>query len=171
MLLLRGATGDCVQAGRERGVSIHAPLARSNSTAAQNVALITLFQYMLLLRGATVETDAHRHLLGFQYMLLLRGATSIPRSTALCRGLFQYMLLLRGATQLLARACELNVVSIHAPLARSNYSGAKTAHEWEVSIHAPLARSNRTGPRSRAKTIVSIHAPLARSNDMRLRIF
>ena len=80
----------------ERIVSIHAPLARSNATGGIRQP-ITLFQYMLLLRGATADADLRRNRTRFQYMLLLRGATFEVVSSA-----------------------DLNEVSIHAPLARSN---------------------------------------------------
>ena len=79
--------------------------------------------------------------LKFQYMLLLRGATK--RTTAACCVLWvQYMLLLRGATivELVSRAGI--VVSIHAPLARSNHINKIFTTHQTVSIHAPLARSN-----------------------------
>ena len=55
----------------------------------------------------------------FQYMLLLRGATACRLKTTIARE-FQYMLLLRGATQSQFALPVVNVVSIHAPLARSN---------------------------------------------------
>ena len=57
-------------------VSIHAPLARSNRVCrCQSPA--TLFQYMLLLRGATCVKKIKEIGVEFQYMLLLRGATFI----------------------------------------------------------------------------------------------
>ena len=59
---------------------------------------------------------------------------------------FQYMLLLRGATQTRRALRRLRCVSIHAPLARSNYSGLCSGGRGAgVSIHAPLARSNSDG--------------------------
>ena len=99
------------------------------------------FQYMLLLRGATSLAGGHKSDAMFQYMLLLRGATETStqitirsgfntcssceeqqapnRKTAL-RHTFQYMLLLRGATFAASHECNRRIVSIHAPLARSN---------------------------------------------------
>ena len=56
-----------------------------------------LFQYMLLLRGATTLWLPSAGLRVFQYMLLLRGATH-SRARERPSSLFQYMLLLRGAT-------------------------------------------------------------------------
>ena len=75
MLLLRGATAVLCNIKRNADVSIHAPLARSNSIARLQSSFCT-FQYMLLLRGATMGLGTYR-LVGrrFQYMLLLRGAT------------------------------------------------------------------------------------------------
>ena len=74
------------------------------------------------------------------------------------------MLLLRGAT-FPYRFGGLRVnVSIHAPLARSNFSDKRVRRTVFVSIHAPLARSNIVLRHSAQIGIVSIHAPLARSN-------
>ena len=57
-------------------------------------------------------------------------------------------------------------VSIHAPLARSNFPEDTEQAGMGVSIHAPLARSNRRGDNGYdGKCDVSIHAPLARSNQ------
>ena len=52
------------------------------------------------------------------------------------------MLLLRGATPSLLAVATHCFVSIHAPLARSNYSNHHPGSIVIVSIHAPLARSN-----------------------------
>ena len=77
-------------------VSIHAPLARSNPEG-HNQRRSEMFQYMLLLRGATQDAPRGGKLTKFQYMLLLRGATrTLWRRLTSSR--FQYMLLLRGAT-------------------------------------------------------------------------
>ena len=100
----------------------------------------------------------------FQYMLLLRGATvtRLPKPSSV---LFQYMLLLRGATRR-GRLCRrrYHQVSIHAPLARSNLLFSRAVPQKQVSIHAPLARSNLISFAISPTRIVSIHAPLARSN-------
>ena len=119
MLLLRGATLACLlpfrrllrfntcssceeQLGSGRvaflifNVSIHAPLARSNYMAGIRKGL-RMFQYMLLLRGATITV---------RYFSIL-GSVSIhaPLARSNCTDVnafpghkFQYMLLLRGAT-------------------------------------------------------------------------
>ena len=53
------------------------------------------------------------------------------------------MLLLRGATPEIFQISVRSVVSIHAPLARSNrLYCVGNRPRWRVSIHAPLARSN-----------------------------
>ena len=77
------------------------------------------FQYMLLLRGATGIFYVTASPYMFQYMLLLRGATQLCLRL-IRRNSFQYMLLLRGATFLPHRLFLGFLVSIHAPLARSN---------------------------------------------------
>ena len=87
---------DFVSAPAFTPVSIHAPLARSNKNNKQPPQGKE-FQYMLLLRGATVFFCCWQYFKVFQYMLLLRGATSSVRLSTRC-WLFQYMLLLRGAT-------------------------------------------------------------------------
>ena len=77
---------------------------------------------------------------------------------------FQYMLLLRGATiSFTVNSCS-NLVSIHAPLARSNSNCVNLLIRAMVSIHAPLARSNFRLDFFGIFVVVSIHAPLARSN-------
>ena len=80
--------------------------------------------------------------------------------------MFQYMLLLRGATPLLYQITMHLLVSIHAPLARSNpwYSPScrrgdsfNTCSSCEEQLRLQRLGSNGT--------FVSIHAPLARSNS------
>ena len=78
---------------------------------------------MLLLRGATCAPCLYfSAAVLFQYMLLLRGATPALRK-AYAAKMFQYMLLLRGATDPDKINNKTDEVSIHAPLARSNKSG------------------------------------------------
>ena len=68
-------------------VSIHAPLARSNFPQAHLAVTPLPFQYMLLLRGATLFRYSLRATGEFQYMLLLRGATQTYTSSTMmiCR--------------------------------------------------------------------------------------
>ena len=121
----------------------------------------------------------------FQYMLLLRGATAFTRLSASILSVSIHAPLARsnGGGE---EDAGIPPVSIHAPLARSNGGGEEDAGSHPVSIHAPLARSNslffRAGTRVKSfntcssceeqrrasskerEGIVSIHAPLARSN-------
>ena len=100
-------------------VSIHAPLARSNSKTA-GASMWALFQYMLLLRGATGPPVQ---------------SVRIPRAVSI------HAPLARSND----RRPEVRLdrlVSIHAPLARSNQSHSAATDRADVSIHAPLARSN-----------------------------
>ena len=187
MLLLRGATRRASTSSGRRGfntcssceeqrnellfvsafleVSIHAPLARSNAKKI-TAEVLAAFQYMLLLRGATLRFGVSTVRLLFQYMLLLRGATPLQQFLVThCS--FQYMLLLRGATSTCPSVASSPKVSIHAPLARSNKTPNRGRSGVTVSIHAPLARSNRkSNSRLPVFASVSIHAPLARSNDI-----
>ena len=141
MLLLRGATGNeqhpgphrrgrlntcssCEeQLGRCRSplqetVSIHAPLARSNAVSGA-VLLWSVFQYMLLLRGATRRSgDGNRERIVSIHAPLARSNNKLPY--LLTGQWFQYMLLLRGATVTACHRVRRVGVSIHAPLARSN---------------------------------------------------
>ena len=180
--------------GFEWSVSIHAPLARSNSKRVIS-ACHGMFQYMLLLRGATQKRLFYVHLLLFQYMLLLRGATFPAGSNftfsnwfqymLLLRGatlslpisslppiLFQYMLLLRGATKIPGSLNSLKGGFNTCSSCEEQRAGRRGAGRQRVSIHAPLARSNRMLKQVIRKIVVSIHAPLARSNilDQGIRI-
>ena len=147
---------------------------------------ITVFQYMLLLRGATSAISASGSASNtFQYMLLLRGATRRGEYTVreecfnTCSSCeeqrtgattvpamipFQYMLLLRGATSMSANLKSYLAVSIHAPLARSN--------SYAQFRGAPNSCFNTCSSCEEQLVVfrvivlqhVSIHAPLARSN-------
>ena len=185
MLLLRGATYRPVLRLAAEYVSIHAPLARSNEdelyrrvkTGGFNTcssceeqhtnAAITnaayQFQYMLLLRGATLNPDYDSQAQLFQYMLLLRGAT-IPTqmfcrtggfntcssceeqhgngTTTTVGQEFQYMLLLRGATSSLSAMHPNRKFQYMLLLRGATKSGRNLTRKRVVSIHAPLARSN-----------------------------
>ena len=102
MLLLRGATRRRPLVRTIVAVSIHAPLARSNSPMVNTVFDETGFQYMLLLRGAT-ESFAVRE---------IEFGVSIHAPLARSNRMFT-ALNLTGDN-----------VSIHAPLARSNMTRA-----------------------------------------------
>ena len=121
-------------------VSIHAPLARSNGRATLRQKKLFVSIHAPLARSNIVVR--YFSIFGrFQYMLLLRGATVFQKSES-NQLLFQYMLLLRGATEILVNSHVRAFVSIHAPLARSNMLARTYGDKFDVSIHAPLARSN-----------------------------
>ena len=120
MLLLRGATRKTpVGKNAYTEVSIHAPLARSNSPAAR------------LYLEASFNTCSSCE------------EQQISLSCLSSKSAFQYMLLLRGATKGILTFSSKYTVSIHAPLARSNPERGDAVLLPTVSIHAPLARSNR----------------------------
>ena len=100
-----------------------------------------MFQYMLLLRGATPAARAVREFLGVSIHAPLARSNLIPQEVH-----------------------HTFDVSIHAPLARSNDTGCSGSGPVFVSIHAPLARSNSKTETLPGPQKVSIHAPLARSN-------
>ena len=80
-------------------VSIHAPLARSNKTH-DVFRVFKLFQYMLLLRGATRADAGNCFNFFVSIHAPLARSNSSNRSRMLSESPFQYMLLLRGATGL-----------------------------------------------------------------------
>ena len=119
MLLLRGATEEKRPYYSTIKVSIHAPLARSNTTAPSRNTRTKRFQYMLLLRGATKERSSLKTRTVFQYMLLLRGATrgisagKSGKSFNTCSSCEEQLAFKKSLK-------TFKTVSIHAPLARSN---------------------------------------------------
>ena len=77
------------------------------------------FQYMLLLRGATITSDMEDYMRAVSiHAPLARSNTEAEFSEI--EKMFQYMLLLRGATLFRLEVNLARQVSIHAPLARSN---------------------------------------------------
>ena len=122
MLLLRGATSKFSAPSACPCVSIHAPLARSNSSFALSFQHRVVSIHAPLARSNNVKHDnlcyqtgfntcssceeqlraiiSARWFTPFQYMLLLRGATC-PLIFRFTSSTFQYMLLLRGATSAL----------------------------------------------------------------------
>ena len=169
MLLLRGATAP---------VRKTAAIFRFNTCSsceeqlekAYRLVFITEFQYMLLLRGATRSREKSSRTVTFQYMLLLRGATIIvyaSSSNSSCFNTcssceeqlesanvqisstgFQYMLLLRGATPDGLKRFARKVVSIHAPLARSNlpklaYIAARSLFQYMLLLRGATSDDER----------------------------
>ena len=137
MLLLRGAT---LAAGAATSVSIHAPLARSNDRSAARRSSVFRFQHAPLARSNPSAKDAISSTV-FQYMLLLRGATW-RSSRAAVRTQFQYMLLLRGATCNQAGQPGRNKFQYMLLLRGATGCAYPPSSKWSVSIHTPLARSN-----------------------------
>ena len=90
----------------------------------------------------------------FQSTLLMRGATGIRGVSYSTRRGFQSTLLMRGATSLSRQRVGGEMISIHAPHARSDSprSGGLFAYQ-KISIHAPHARSDNS-PRS-MRSIIS----------------
>ncbi len=120
MLLLRGATALRSTSNQTSPRFNTCSSCEEQRFRAFKVSIISQFQYMLLLRGATVvnksdeppeEVSIHAPLARSNFPFLqIRANLS----------LFQYMLLLRGATGCERIWSKYRPVSIHAPLARSN---------------------------------------------------
>ena len=122
-------------------VSIHAPLARSNLHVPHDDAEREVSIHAPLARSNPLSMMALKRDYVFQYMLLLRGATgsSLPDQTG---GRFQYMLLLRGATFLAgAGKCPFRFNTCSSCEEQPAHAD-NVAARINVSIHAPLARSN-----------------------------
>ena len=79
MLLLRGATRHCFSPATAGAVSIHAPLARSNSQSIMAKIRIKNVSIHAPLARSNQLFPQSRQLkpCPFQYMLLLRGATAV----------------------------------------------------------------------------------------------
>ena len=122
-------------------ISIHAPHARSDLFIKPVVETSTTFQSTLLMRGATPYCSKPHILTEFQSTLLMRGATS------LCGLISQY-----------------EMISIHAPHARSDAVLSFASDDALISIHAPHARSDKNVLGQKVMKFISIHAPHARSD-------
>ena len=141
MLLLRGATLPPQIRAVHMLVSIHAPLARSNSSETSE----------------TFRTYCFNTCSSCEEQLRFPCASSTSQYVSIHAPLARSNVHLHYLTR-------RQTVSIHAPLARSNFKHPGQRFWHEVSIHAPLARSNFPGGASGGSRGVSIHAPLARSN-------
>ena len=140
MLLLRGATQFPSVYSDSDQVSIHAPLARSNCFAHTKIFPVT-FQYMLLLRGATwqprncISKRSFNTCSSCEEQQRLHARQQRDHRFNTCSSCEEQRQ--RGGSLFLSTS-----VSIHAPLARSNFHGQERENGRDVSIHAPLARSN-----------------------------
>ena len=119
MLLLRGATPKYRLYYSQKKVSIHAPLARSNSNS--RVPRLTARCFNTC--SSCEEQHLHRCRV-FRFMVV---SIHAPLARSNQRGEILF--------------AEI-AVSIHAPLARSNSDPGPGNAPRLVSIHAPLARSN-----------------------------
>ena len=96
-------------------------------------------------------------------MLLLRGATGVPSELFLHHFSFNTCSSCEEQLKLVDHVI-VNAVSIHAPLARSNFF-SRIARKTSPSFNTCSSCEEQPDPRSQAEiTLVSIHAPLARSN-------
>ena len=55
-------------------------------------------------------------------------------------------------------------ISIHTPLAGSDFTGPPVPHRCRISIHTPLAGSDHRLDEQYAWQVISIHTPLAGSD-------
>ena len=140
MLLLRGAT--VVRIGNKRfpGVSIHAPLARSNIVGSSgthffNVSIHAPLARSNLARGYVGNKPE------FQYMLLLRGATRYATSSMPSTG-FNTCSSCEEQLHHLPRLLHHRRFNTCSSCEEQRYSNIGNEDVPEVSIHAPLARSN-----------------------------
>ena len=139
-LPLRGATRRTFERNAQHGISIHTPLAGSDS-AEMSVVAMTVFQSTLPLRGATSRCRTDTSALLFQSTLPLRGATQHPR---------EFVAKVR--------------ISIHTPLAGSdNVPSSHGQSARYFNPHSPCGERLRA-ERGSQDLLISIHTPLAGSD-------
>ena len=101
----------------------------------------------------------------------MRGATRTHKAMQMVASLFQSTLLMRGATCQVNEMTRQQIISIHAPHARSDVAPTIPCFLYSISIHAPHARSDNLFPcLTFMDTMISIHAPHARSDPLVLHI-
>ena len=164
MLLLRGATTTPKGKRRKNHVSIHAPLARSNSTFWRLSGSTNLFQYMLLLRGATRTLRIIRQITqrfntcsSCEEQLKRHLARRWHSSFNTCSSCEEQRGPVRFADDPACfntcSSCEEQLPRLLARLAGRSFNTCSSCEEQPdatecspfasyVSIHAPLARSN-----------------------------
>ena len=164
MLLLRGATGFPLLNYTKKGVSIHAPLARSNlmtlSPESPVVSFNTCSSCEEQLALKTPGTFSHT----FQYMLLLRGATRLSKPCLFWRCFNTCSSCEEQRRRLRWRAMRRSGFNTCSSCEEQRKRNSQKLKGYQVSIHAPLARSNFGKRPCPCHFPVSIHAPLARSN-------
>ena len=116
------------------------------------------------MRGATEFNTESASTHAFQSTLLMRGATHPKMYPVAALTLFQSTLLMRGATVLSLVDSGYQLISIHAPHARSDLLEQHVETVNDISIHAPHARSDCIPTQARWESVISIHAPHARSD-------
>ena len=138
-LPLRGATLDLTLASAGVDISIHTPLAGSDRPYTSSPKYSLLFQSTLPLRGATAEQLLRLQTNSFQSTLPLRGATRVHVRDAVL---------------------DLDVISIHTPLAGSDKKFLTAPYAYIISIHTPLAGSDLpAGARTVSATNFNPHSP------------
>ena len=150
-LPLRGATHRTAIALGRNHISIHTPLAGSDSLMPSCI-IAWLFQSTLPLRGAT-HTERNGSLLTlFQSTLPLRGATVALRRDGVIQEHFNpHSPCGERLQQILDKANAL-LISIHTPLAGSDFSWAEwTPNTTLFQSTLPLRGATRTPTRSRRR--------------------
>ena len=190
MLLLRGATTSARKSASSWTCFNTCSSCEEQPTFAVFQISRIRFQYMLLLRGATIScrrtqercdvsihaplARSNRQLLPDTRLLQVSIHAPLARSNVrFCahpvRHWFQYMLLLRGATLTQLTHLKTHLVSIHAPLARSNHASRRSSVDGESFNTCSSCEEQLGNPEVVFDRLVSIHAPLARSNYYRRR--
>ena len=142
-------------------ISIHAPLAGCDLINSVNKEKVKSFQSTHPLRGATAP--AAGKLLGqsFQSTHPLRGATCLLRILKSSEK-FQSTHPLRGATLLYLSGAKAGHISIHAPLAGCDISGARSrTSKRYFNPRTPCGVRHCPDYDSHQDMLISIHAPLA----------
>ena len=136
---LRGATAKCSCWEYRACISIHAPLAGCDDTAASDAFDLFTISIHAPLAGCDVQSyGIGSRNVAFQSTHPLRGATLLPTFSRSAMT-FQSTHPLRGATYIDRSGNLYTVISIHAPLAGCDEAGAEVPANAKISIHAPLA--------------------------------
>ena len=144
-LPLRGATSPFKwqQADRSRNFNPRSPCGERRGVMLETV-LMYLFQSTLPLRGATLSFLHSKKALIYFNPRSPCGERPFAGEQAKGRTLFQSTLPLRGATTEDCIDIEMQLISIHAPLAGSDNKALYAWFNEGISIHAPLAGSDPT---------------------------
>ena len=175
-----------VQQAHNNAISIHAPLAGSDTTGDSKPPETRGFQSTLPLRGATSGHQQSLLLFAISIHAPLAGSDCNPHRLSWWRLNFNPRSPCGERPVVFEEVQELSI-SIHAPLAgsdRPGFSGAPGRNHFNprspcgerqeevttgspggISIHAPLAGSDRTVAASHGLSLISIHAPLAGSDS------